>query len=369
MISNSEISFCVDTMLVEAYLAEPKLYKKAGVISDFMDRVKEYFSAHIDQKNPVSSVFNILAPGAISLLFSAIGLGKFGLLLGFLMEVFHVNVYGLFGSIAGKIRSMISGGEKVSSSQIDSAVNESVQESSTPVSMDDARKGYQVLQEKTNKTAPEGSWADDNKVYSSLELLGDAKMFKLALIDYEHQKMRLTKEAGFGSFLAGFGSTRAKGTSLIAKIFGWIIKIALVSAGLMVAGDVANKVVGRPNALDHTYQAGTEPKEVAVAPTLTATQTKFPFKGDAPLQGTWPLTNSPANISNMLVQFAKDVYNGLDGKESIIQSSPAFQDVKEQIEWFNVHNPGTAVIFIPKEFTTKKHIVDHFIDDVARMAP
>lgn len=367
MISQSEISFCVDTMLVEAVLAEPKLYKTAGVISDFMDRAKEYFSAHIDKKNPTSSVFNILAPGAVSLLFSAIGLGKFGLLIGLLMDVFHVDVYGLFRSIASKIRGMVSGGEKVSSSQIDSAVNESVQETATPTTLEDAQRGYQALQQKNQQ---DGSWADDNKVYSSLELLDDANMFKLALIHYEHQKMRLTKEAaGFGSFLSGFGSTRAKGTNILAKIFGWIIKIALVSAGLMVAGDVANKVVGRPNALDHTYQAGAEPKEeVAVAPALTVTQTKFPLKADAPLQGTWPLTNTPANINNMLIQFAKDVYGGLDGKESIIQSSPAFQDVASQIEWFNIHNPGTAVIFIPKEYTSKKHIVDHFIDDVARRA-
>ena len=41
--------------------------------------------------------------------------------------------------------------------------------------------------------------------------------------------------------MAGFfGNTKSKGTNLLGKVFGWVIKLALASAGLMVAGDVAN---------------------------------------------------------------------------------------------------------------------------------
>lgn len=372
MTSNSEVNFLVDTLLIETVLADPKFYKKAGFVSDLLTKAKEYFGAHINQQDKLGSVLNILGPGLVSMVFSALGFGKFGFLLGLLMEVFHVDVKGLLSSLANKVRGMVSGGEKVSSEQINTAVAETAQEFSQPVSEEDAKEGYQALQQR-QQVKPEGSFADDGKVYSSLELLDDAKMISLALITYEHQQMRLTKEAiGFSSFLPGFNPTRAKGATLLSTIFGWLIKVILVSGGLMVAGDVANKVVGRPNALDQTYQAGKEPVETgapAVPSGPVSTQTKFKFKGDASLPRTWPLVNNPSNIESMLVQFAKDTYDGLDGKESIIESSPAFQSVQELLEWFNIHNPGSAVILIPRSFTSKKQLVDHFIDDVAKATP
>ncbi len=369
MISRSEVSFCVDTLLVETVLADSKFYKKAGVVTDILNGAKGYFDANIDKKNPVASVIDVLAPGALWLLFRSLGLGKWGMLIGLLMDVFHVDAWGLLRSLYNKVKTLISSGEKVSSEQIDAITNEAAQEHSQPATPQEAQEGYQALQEKQKK--PEGAWADDGKVYSSLELMHDARIISLALVEYEHQKMRLTKEAiSPMDFFSSFSGTKAKSTNILAKIFGWVIKLALASAGLLVAGDVLNKMVGRPNALDRTYQRGKETPE-ASAPVVSrpvSTQTKFKLKADAPLSSTWPLVNTPENIENMLIQFAKDVYSGLDGKESIIRSSPAFQDTKDQLDWFNIHNPGTAVIFIPGNYSSKKQIVDTFIDDVAKRA-
>lgn len=368
MILRSEVSFCVDTLLVETVLADSKFYKKAGFVSDILNGAKGYFDANIDKNNPVASVIDVLAPGALWLLFRSLGLGKWGMLIGLLMDVFHVDVWGLLRSLYSKVKGLISGGQKVSAAQVDSIANESAQEFSQPATPQEAQEGYKALQEKQMK--PEGAWADDGKVYSSLELMHDAKIISLALVEYEHQKMRLTKEAiSPMSFLSGFSGTKAKSTNILAKIFGWVIKLALASAGLLIAGDVINKAVGRPSALDRTYQRGQETPEVSVPARPISTQTKFKLKADAPLSSTWPLVNTPENIESMLVQFAKDVYSGLDGKESIIRSSPAFQDTKDQLDWFNIHNPGTAVIFIPGNYTSKKQIVDTFIDDVAKSAP
>jgi hypothetical protein len=71
----------------------------------------------------------------------------------------------------------------------------------------------------------------------------------------------------------------------------------------------------------------------------------------------------------MLVQITKDVYGGLDGKDGIIRSSPAFQAVKDNIVWYNTHNEGSSITFIPGLFKSKKQLVDYFIDDVAKSAP
>jgi len=367
MISNSEVSFCVDTLLVETVLADPKFYKKAGFVQDLLAKVKDYFSHQIDPSNPVKSVLDILAPGALWLLFNSLGIGKWGALLGLLMNVFHVDVSGMLSSLFNKVKALISSGKKASSADVDAMTDSAAQEFNAPPSPEEEAQGMQALK---NRAPPAENAADDKRVYSSLELLSDARMFRLALIDYEDQSLRLTKEpvikmAGF------FGSTKSKGTSLLGKIFGWVIKLALASAGLMVAGDVANEVMGQPSALSGTYQRGQEHSESqpAAPPTPHSTQTKFPLKTDAPLPGTLPMVNNPQNIENFLIQITKDTYSGLDGKESIITNSPAFQAVKDNIGWFNVHNEGTAITFLPGMFKTKKQLVDFFIDDVAKSAP
>jgi hypothetical protein len=356
--SNGEISFYVDTLLVETVLSEPHFYKKAGFVSDLLTKVKDYFGSKIDKSDPAGSVLNEIAPGALWVLFQALGIGKWGMLLGLLMEVFHVDVKGMLSSLYNKVKGMISGGEKVSSAQIDQAVSSTVQEHNTPPTPEEEKEGMAKLQQ---MQGAQPAQADDGRVYSSLELLRDAKMISLSLIEYERQSMRLTKSAGL---LGGFFGTKSKGTSLLGSVFGWIIKIALASAGLMVAGDIVNKFMGRPNSLDGTYQPGKSEEAAPQGP--VSSQNKYQLKGDAPLSSSMPIVNNPENIDNMLVQFAKDVYSGLDGKDSLIRNTAGFQMVKERLVWYNTRNAGSALTFIPKEWHSKKQLVDYFIDDVAK---
>jgi hypothetical protein len=376
MLSNSEVSFYVDTLLVETILSDDKFHKTAGFVGDVLEKVKSELGAHIRKDHAVEDVLKVLAPGALWVFMQSIGLGKWGFLLGLLVDVFHIDIPGMIKSLYEMVKEMISGGQKVSSAQIDAATQQVAQQYSKSGGEEEAKEGYQNLQKKQQESA---SKADDHKVYSSLELLESAHLFRLALIDYEHQKMRLTKSAiSMPSFLGGYSNSKAKGGSLLAKILGWIFKIVLFSGGLMVAGDVVNSLLGRPSGLSGTYQAGRDdtnplgPGGSSSAPTPpsgpTSTQTKFPSKGDGPLPASWPLVNNPTNIENMIIQFAKDVYSGLDGKENLIRSTPAFQAIKENIVWFNIHNEGSAQIFLPRNFTSKKNIVDYFIDDVAKGA-
>lgn len=343
MTHSSEISFYVDTMLVETILAESHFSKKAGMMSDLLSKVKDYFESKIDHDHPVASVINLLAPAGISFIFSSMGFGKFGLLLGLLTSVLHVNVSGMITSLYDKVKNMISGGDKVSSSQIDQATNSTIAEHNTPPTQQDAQEIQQH-----NQPA-----ADDGKVYSSLELLYDAKIISLALIEYEKINMRLTKVADMSSVLKNLVTTKAKGTTILGTLLGWIFKIALTAAGLMVAGDLINHFIGN-------HQSTTTPSGP------TSSQTKYHLIGDTPLPKEMPITNTPDNISNMLVQFAKDVYSNLDGKENLIKGTPGFQAIKNKISWTNMYNPGSGSIMIPPIFSSKKQLVDYFIDDVAK---
>jgi hypothetical protein len=68
------------------------------------------------------------------------------------------------------------------------------------------------------------------------------------------------------------------------------------------------------------------------------------------------------------MQFAKDVYEGLDGKESIISNTAGFRAVADRISFFNRNSLNSPEVWIPSEFKSKKQMVDYFIDDVAEKA-
>jgi hypothetical protein len=344
MVKAGTISLYVDVMLIETVLADPKFYKKGGEISDVISKIKDYFSSKYDPEHPSASVINELAPAVVWRLFSAMGFGKWGILVGLLMSTFHVDVSGSLSSIYEKVKEMISDGKKVSSQQIDEAVDTSV-------------------------AAHSGNEANDGKVVSSLDLLPQARLLRLAMIDYEQQLLRLTK-INNTLLVSTAAISAASGTSLLGKIFGLVMKIGLASAGFMVAGDIINHLLGRPSSLDGTYQAGkteTSPTPAAAEPSApVSTQKKYLPKEDASLPSSMPIQNNNQNIEAMVLQFAKDTYSGLDGKEQLIQNSPNFQKVVHVISNYNNTNQGSSQTFIPSFFRSKKQLVDYFIDDVAK---
>lgn len=363
-LSESQISFCVDTMIVETLLSNEGLSKTAqaqNVLTDITDKVSNYFSNHIKPHDKAGSLLDMIAPGVVWFTLRAIGLPWwFSTLLSLAMDVFHIDVKKIFSSIYGGIRSLLSGGKSVSSSQVDSVVSNAVQENTTPATQEEANQAAQELQSK-----------------SQLYYLREAKLLKLAMIEYHQMTSEGQGRAG-SSFFSMFSARKTAASSLLARVLGWIIKIALAAAGLMVAGDIVNKFLGRPNALDNTIQKGepiqTEP--VAQVPVVISKQTKFPLNPSYHEESlnvgnnAWILniTNNKESIEQALVNFAKEVYQGLDGQESNIKASPRFQSIADAIAWYNHTSEGGPVVFIPRTFSSKKRLVDHFIDDVAARA-
>lgn len=351
--TSSEVSFYVDSLIIEAILKDEKLYKQAdagGMVTSLIDKVKGYVGNHIDPNDKSGSLINILGPGAISVAFASMGLGWLGALIGLSMRVFNINVKNIISSIWGKLKPAISGDKEVSSETVDSFVESAVQENYQPATPEEAEKAAGAMKAKAST------------------LLADAKFVKIAMINF--QNGTLTKEAAFFDM---FSSRKAKTASILTRVLSWIFKIALASAGLMVAGDVVNKFLNRPNAIDGTIQKG-QPTEVsAPEPVNVSKQKKFPVKTGYAAEkynlgnSNWSegISNDPGSIENMLIDFAKDVYDGLEGKDNIIRNSPAFQVVKDRIVWYNHSSPHAPLVWLPKYFSSKKQIVDYFIDDVA----
>lgn len=349
--SKGDIRFYTDTLIVETIVGDSlsvKIAQEGGMLSGIASSIKDYVSEHIDPNDKTGSIINMLAPTAISGLFRLFGFGKLGLLFGVVASALHIDVARMVEPIWNEVKGTLSSGQKVNPSQIDGAVSQAIQQF-TP-----------------SDRAP----ADDQLENNLAQDLREARMLRLSLEQYEHQMMRLTKEENpkiIFSFAAG---RAARTTSLIGRIIGWIFKTVLYAGGFMVAGDVANKLLGRPNALDKTYQAGQPSGGPSAVPAPVTTQTKFkPTQAGtetAPQPWGESINNDPGSIENMLIEFAKQVYSGLDGHEGIIRSSPIFQAIKSQIAWYNHTAVGEPMVYIPQMYPNKKAIVDHFIDQVAQ---
>lgn len=357
-LTNSEISLYVDTMIVETLLCDEGLSKKAqagGMISQLIDKVKGYVGNNINPNDKTGSLLNMFAPGVVSMTFSAMGLGWLGLLLGLAMRIFHIDVKSILGTIWEKLKSALGTGKQMSSTEVDGIVESAVASNAAPATQQEADQTQHMLQ--TNQSVT----------------VRDAQMLRFAMVQFDLLNSGIIKEAGF---LDLFSSRKGKTASLLAKVLGWIFKVALASAGLMVAGDVINKFLDRPNALDGTVQNGKPVAQAPAGPIHVSTQTKFkpqPSYHDETknVNDSWveSVSNDVPSIENMLINFAKQVYQGLDNLDSVIRATPGFQVLRDRIAFYNRASSGGPMIFLPKYLTSKKQIVDAFIDDVAEKAP
>jgi hypothetical protein len=360
-INNSEISLYVDSMLIQTII-EDGLVKKAqagSFIAPLIDKVKSYMSGHIDPNNKVDSIINFLAPTAISSLLGMMGFKWIGVLTGILTSALHIDIGSILHSIFDKIKSLITGDANITSSQIDS-----------------------ITQSVAQEHAPEDSATANDHISSASSEMCKTRMLKLAMIQYE--------STGFIRKAQLSGIIGSQAVKIFTKIIGWIFKTVLASAGMMAAGDVVNKLVGRSNALDGTLKGnkpttpetgfvdrlfhGPSAQETGMAK-VTATQTKFPLDKsyvDTNMGARWVeqnVINNRQSIENMLVGFAKEVYTGLDNLDSVIRSAPTFKTMAQMIEEYNDRTPNDRGVWMPAGFTSKKQMVDYFIDYVAAKAP
>lgn len=342
---NTEIGFYVDCLIVNCFSETDNKYKTAQdnlLMSSLTDKIKEYFGNHFGP-NKTGSIINILAPGAVFTALRALGSTWIGLLISLMMTAFNIDVYAILESIYNKLKPSLSSNQKMTSDNVEAIVDSSIKEHDREFTDADAVEAAKKLE--------------------SVNLLNEAKLIKLALTDYA-----INKNAG------ALSGKKAAVMSIFAKVLGTFFKIALASAGLLVAGDVVNKLLNRPNALDGSLKDGkpVEKNQPAPTPKVQSKQTKFKLNPKynnekKNINNHWveSVSNDDVSIASMLVQFAKDVYSGLEGKENVIRQTSGFNVLKDRISLYNRSSRGDAMVYLPKYLTSKKDVVDFFIDEVA----
>lgn len=344
---NGDLKYYTDTLIVETIAGDPAFLKKADLsetLSGIVSSIKEYVTRHIDPKDKTGSIIDMLAPGAISGLFDLFGFSKLGWLFGTAASALHIDIASLVRPLWDYVKGALSGGQKAVSGEIDNIVSK--------------------------LSHSDSSEADDSETKLA-QTIRYARILRLSMEYDQHQMLRLTKNNLPPNKLFSLAASRgARTTNLILSVLGWLFKTVLIAGGFMVAGDLANKMLGQPNALDGTYQAGQEPTPEATPASNAPTQTKFPLNTsfhNTPAPKPWVenISNDPESIQDMLINFTKQVYSGLDGHENWIISSPTFQAVKNHIVWHNHTASGEPMVYIPANYASKKSLVDKYIGEVA----
>jgi len=347
----SSLQFYQETLIIQAAFGDAILMKQAeeGIVDSLISAVKSYMSGHVDENDKVGSAINILSPGIVMVMLRSLGLGWLGFIAGLAMEIFHVDVKSLIQSALSKLIGPLKAGEKLTPEQIKSAVDgtfnpEANKEPSKEEVEQFQTKGFTVREALLYKTA-----------------------MTEAVIEY-----KLTKNAGIFDLFSG----GKRGTiSLLGSAVKWIFITVLASLGLMVGGDVANMVLGRPSALTGTLQGGkpTELPQSEQVATSVSKQNKFPISSSYDKRvlnsgsTTWTETGAPtdSNIRNMALNWMKEVYDGVSQYENLASNTIGFRNVVQEIVDHNSGNASGKITYIPRMFTTKKNAVDIFIDEVA----
>lgn len=353
MRNNNEVSFLIDTMIVQTLLTDEGLSKKAGMAewgAEIVEKIKNYVGGKIDPNDKAGSLFKILVPGLIA---RGLGFTWFGKLLGLAASVFGFELDDILSSIWTSLKSLVTGDKPTSSAEVDQVVKNVVDaKTGSPPTEEQAVAGIESL-----------------KKFQSLRT---ARMLKLGMIEYDELSRRDGSLQVTAGALSLFKGKKAETSGILITVISWIFKVALASAGLMVLGDIVNKILGRPNSIDGDVKGGKPvprtPGSKAVK--VVTTQKKFkvnPSYRENPTPENWVINirNDENSIGNMLVDFAKKVYQGLDGLESNIRATTGFQVIQDKIASYNQSSAGDNAVFIPSDFSSEKQIVDHFIDDVA----
>ena len=369
---NSQFGIYRDLLVAEALLGDQRVLKKAqagNIASSIVDKVKNYFGSKINPDDKAGSLLNMLAPGIIRTTFAAMGMPWLGMLIGLADSFFHWDVASILRDIWSKLKEALSGGAKMTSEQVHNIVTSTVGDHNKPATQEEADAAAQTADQQGKDLGQ--NQADDG--LSTASQLRIARMMRLALEDYAFNK----QAAGKGWFNL-FSSRKSATGNVLSSLLSLIFRVALSSAGLLVAGDVMNSFLNRPNSFDGTIQKG-KPVEQSpeTPPPSSLPVSSRPVKPgyvDSPKNTSstnWVenVSNNDASIEQMLLNFAKDVYP-IDGQqESAIEANPQFQRLVRLVVWYNHESPGGPVVFIPRMFTTKKQLVDSFIDAALPQKP
>lgn len=306
-------------LLAEIILYQPIV--KTADFSSITNYVSDYVKKHINENDKFGSVIDIILPGIL-------GASGFPILAGIITGIellTGINFGSIISSIIGDVRNMLTSNKSPSTTDVDNIVKNNV----ASVHVDENE-------------------LDDFSLKEALDLRNDFikngsnSKFNNSIVIYNSLK----KQAGVKSELL------KKALSVAIPVMSWIIRVVLISAGFMVAKDIATSVL--PESILPTKDV--KKFNLPVNPEYKEERLNGP-------RSVWTISNE--NIAQTLIEWAEYIYPDLQGKQDLIKST---NDFSVLIRYINKYNEGNTfdVFVVPNEFKSRKDVVDKFVVEIEK---
>lgn len=360
-----ELQYLSDSKVIEILFSDSSVVKEAGLFEDIgfpsiAEAIKDFARGVANKDGSsgyVDTIINTLGTGVLGRIHPLLGLFS-----AIASSAFDFNLSSIFGRFKRMLRQHFSSSGSLSLGEADQLARDAVG-LQVSASLDPALDGLESY---------------------GFEVLARPRRFRDRKID-----IPMIAEKGKPLLVKVFGNLGAlRGKTLAAGILVWFLKTFLLGAGLVTAGvgakmlyDKGKEVVTDKSSSElqekKTHDYDYEPTQTAsrpATPKYTVKQTGSTFKPSGagtkyfPNSGgsLWMVPLIGRSINNTLIEWALDVYPESAKAKHLFERSDDFQRTVSLLKRnYNYRDPDNLVM--PRQFHSRKQVVDSFIEDVANL--
>lgn len=299
--------------------------EEPSFVSSIAGYVKSLFDKEFQGGVTTDKFIKFLSPALIYQIFQALGFGWFSKLAGLLAAVFGVDLAPIFSRIISEIKSALSGGGKLASSQINSIV-----ESALPQTLKTAKTDYEGILKYARTLGKEESGAFHSIIDAVKNIGGD-------------------RHLTFGQKIFG----------LLKSVLSWTFVTVLWAGGFLIAGDVVNSLLSKYTGFSpkDMFSGKSSPSNSGITGTTTpSTSSNVEYHSDGWVED---IVNNESNIINLLLDYVQEYYPKAD--EAKIVNSRTFKGVLKHIMNANFSTKNYKFVAIPNNFHSRKDIADRIM--------
>jgi hypothetical protein len=358
---NGDIQYVADSLLIEKlFLIDAGINKQAGVADGLLGSISgsimDWGKTHVDTDSGVtgvlSSLADIMVPGVLFKINPLLG----GL--GTIAEVLGFSPMSIIKKIMQFLQSKLSSGKLPSLDEINSIGKEVVGQEAGPI---DKIANYNMLDD-LHEIEKKGQLVRLARGETSFDTITrpDIPFFG--------------GEGGIiGRIFGQLFKMKAKGKAkwLLGGFIVWIIKTILLGAGLIAGGEMVASLFKHENKPEINLKKSPNIDDVASynepsfynSNKLTPTGNGEDTHVNDHKNSTWVVPMVAGSVENTLLAWAVDIYHGLQGKESLISSTQAFNKTVNEMS-SGLDDSHSNKLTVPSKFKSRKQIVDQFISEV-----
>jgi len=301
--------------------------EEPSFVSGIAGYVKSLFDKEFQGGVTTDKFIKFLSPALIYQIFQALGFGWFAKLAGLLAAVFGVDLAPIFSRIISEIKSALSSGGKLASSQINSIV-----ESALPQTLKTAKTDYEGIIKYARSYGKEEESVLKG-IYESVKNMGDSRM--------------TVGEKIFG---------------LLRSVLSWTFVTVLWAGGFLIAGDVVNSLLSKYTGFSpkDMFSGKSSPSSSGNSGVNTpSSNSSVEYHSDGWVED---IVNNQDNIINLLLDYVEEYYPKAD--EAKIVNSRIFKGIVKHIMNANFRTPNYKFVSIPNNFHSKKDIADRIMSGI-----